>query len=250
MLIRKCFRPLLLATVLVSPWTVNAFNPTPLMRAAARGIVRDVEKLLAYGANINEKDYYGHTALMVSARFCHPTVVKLLLGKGANVDEKNNNGRTALMQVMLASRLTAEGRLRAAEVLLENGANVHEKDNNGDTALMMAIASDGLKDVDDRLRAAELLLKNGANVHEKNDSGDTALMMIISSNKLTEDDKLRTAEVLLKNGANVHEKNDSGWTALMKADITCPHKVVKLLLKASRAAPMKKDGLGVRPTPQ
>lgn len=55
-----------------------------------------VEILTAEGANVNAKEKYGFTALMLAAMEGHADMVKMLLSKGANVRARDNNGKTAL----------------------------------------------------------------------------------------------------------------------------------------------------------
>ena len=135
MLIRKYFMSFLLATVLVGPWAVNATrltkaaHVTPLTKAAERGDVKEVEKLLAKGAKVDEKDKGGETALMWAIGFCHPEVVKLLLANGAKVDEKSNKGETALIW---AARCADQ---KIVKLLLTKGAKIDARDNTGKSAL-------------------------------------------------------------------------------------------------------------------
>jgi ankyrin repeat protein len=67
------------------------------MTAAAEGRVSQVKSLLARGrgAEVNDKDKGGQTALMRAAANGHTAVVKLLLAKGAEVNEKDHDGQTA-----------------------------------------------------------------------------------------------------------------------------------------------------------
>jgi ankyrin repeat protein len=53
--------------------------------------------LLDKGADLEARDQYGATALIIAASEFRTELVKLLLGKGANVNTKDRNGWTALM---------------------------------------------------------------------------------------------------------------------------------------------------------
>ena len=55
--------------------------------------------------------------------------MELLLDKGANIDDKDNNGSTAL------TKAAFQGHKEIVELLLDKGANINEKDNYGSTAL-------------------------------------------------------------------------------------------------------------------
>ncbi len=49
------------------------------------------------GAEVDSKDEYGRTALMVAAGADNAKVVRLLLERGAEVNSKDKNDKTALM---------------------------------------------------------------------------------------------------------------------------------------------------------
>ena len=84
------------------------------------------------GANINEKNEYGMTALHLASRYGNLEIVKYLVEKGANINEKNERGLTAFW---FASR---NSHLEIVKYLIEKGANINEKDEDGMTALLFA----------------------------------------------------------------------------------------------------------------
>ena len=120
-----------------------------------------VQALLAKGADVNDKDSNGETALMWASRFGHLGVVQVLLAKGADVNAKMGNGRTALMVASsnafdwIYHLEHLDQRLDVVQALLAKGADVNAKDNDGATALMLA-SSSGLLDV------VQALLAKGA----------------------------------------------------------------------------------------
>ena len=59
-----------------------------LSKAARRGDIKRVETLLSEGANVNEKDQYGWTALHCSANNGHADVSNVLLENGASKRER------------------------------------------------------------------------------------------------------------------------------------------------------------------
>ena len=81
-----------------------------------------VQALVAKGANVNEKDKFGMTALMYVFAKGHFSIVQALLDAGANVNMKDKNGLTALM------RAAANGNTESVQALLAKGAKVNEKD--------------------------------------------------------------------------------------------------------------------------
>jgi hypothetical protein len=71
------------------------FFMSPLMNA-----VEDLEMvklLIAHGADVNQKNFRGATALMGAAAAGPPSVVKYLIEKGADVNARDKDGVTALM---------------------------------------------------------------------------------------------------------------------------------------------------------
>lgn len=51
-----------------------------------------VQLLLEHGADIEAKDGYGWTPLLLAAQKGHEAVVRLLLEKGANIEAKGRDG--------------------------------------------------------------------------------------------------------------------------------------------------------------
>lgn len=75
----------------------DAQQLTMLMRAAAKGDLKDVNTLLAKNADPSiQSSQHGITALMCAAYFGHLEVVKALVAKGAKIDQKDRNGGGAV----------------------------------------------------------------------------------------------------------------------------------------------------------
>ena len=105
--------------------------------AAWNGKREAAEILIAHGAAIAEPgltDQYGvaYTPLMGAACANHPELVALLLASGANLEQRNNHGATALMEA--AKRPCSD----TVRLLLSKGANVNAADPEGHTALIFA----------------------------------------------------------------------------------------------------------------
>ena len=90
------------------------------------------ETNLQNDADINIKNNYGVTALMLAARDGDLEKVKYI-ADFSDINSKDNNGRTALMTA------SVEGYLAIVKYLVEKGAYISIKNNNGRTALMMAL---------------------------------------------------------------------------------------------------------------
>jgi len=166
--------------------------------------------LLANGADVNQKDDFGRTALHWAVVYQKLDVVQLLVSHGANVNIKDQSGD---MPLHLAHENDSQ---KIINILTAAGA----KDDSGWTELMYAAAFGG------HVNSVRSLLKRGVAVNAKDAMGDTALI------HACEWDNAEVARVLIDHGADINATNNSGDTALITA-ITSPEHTncVKLLLK-------------------
>ena len=71
---------------------------TPLIKAAVKGRVSDIRRLIEAGAEVDARDgEYGWTALMYAAYEGHADAVRVLIEADAEVDARKDDGETALM---------------------------------------------------------------------------------------------------------------------------------------------------------
>ncbi len=189
---------------------------TPLMDAVKKNNVSEVQKFIKSGADVNEKDDYGETALHFAADMGAVDIAKILIQHGANVNAKDRNGSTPLMAASWASparhmkNKTEREKLfndeaEIVKLLLEHGALVDEKNVIGTTALMNAARS--------TLKIAMLLIKHGADVNAKDNNGGTALINAVNAGKPD------IVELLIKHKADVNAKNHDGETAIIMASL-------------------------------
>lgn len=86
------FLAIFLALASCAPININK----GLLGAAEKGEVSKVCTFLEKGADINVRDEYDRTPLMLAAYGGHTEVVKILLGSGADVNAEGKYGATAL----------------------------------------------------------------------------------------------------------------------------------------------------------
>lgn len=109
---------------------------SPLHLAATEGYVALAEELIVHGADLNSRDAWGRTPLMVSI-YAEPLaehypIVQLLISRGADINLIDKDGSTAL-------HVAGFGEPNIVAFLLANGADVDAQDNQGMTPLHNAV---------------------------------------------------------------------------------------------------------------
>jgi ankyrin repeat protein len=217
--------------------------------------------LLAAGADVEERDAAGRTALMVAAAGGLGDAIDLLLAAGASPAARDLHGRSALHHAALGADDTT-----AALALLEAGSAIDAPDDPGATPLALAVDR-GLAAVQDalveagaspaRLSAGQALLLAarrgeaervsallalGADPDARDLSGATALHWAAAGLP----GRVEVVEALLRAGATVDATDGAGVTALMR----CRHRpaVTRALLRAgadpNAATPAGRTPLG------
>jgi uncharacterized protein len=144
---------------------------TLLTYAASKGYTDIIRVLLKYGADIEQIDYMGLTALIWAVDNGHIDTVRFLLAnEGVEIGYINYRMvRTALMFA------ASNGHFDIVKILLDKGAEINAKGYGGETALMYA-AEKGHIDI------VKALLAKGAEINSKTDEGDTALTLASKNN--------------------------------------------------------------------
>ncbi len=141
-----------------------------LFDAVTAGDVAGVRGLLAAGADCNQRNGDGATALMLAAHAGNLDLVRILVAAGADVKAADERGWSALTKAVYNADLD-RGFADVAQVLIDAGANVEAPIGFGVRPLMLA-AGYG------ETAVVETLLRAGADVLARNDGGLTALMMV------------------------------------------------------------------------
>ena len=97
--------------------------------AALQGNIDAVRQHIKAGSDLNQKDAYGSSPLIIAITFGKTEVAKALIDAGADMKVKNNEGATPLH---IAAFLC---RTEIVEALLGKGADKNAKNNGGSTVL-------------------------------------------------------------------------------------------------------------------
>lgn len=167
---------------------------TRLHHAAIDGNVKEIEKLLAAGADIEAKGAFGYTPLLWAVEKNHPQALDALLKAGADVKAKGFY-QSALHIAAL------DGYIKIIDVLLKAGADIEVKDFLGQTPVYKAIDSDDTKILD-------LLLKKKADLKVKDIFGRTPLHVATLFNKVD------AVKLLIPKYTDIEDRDEKGQTAL------------------------------------
>lgn len=121
-------------------------QPELIRELVGRGRAREVERLLAQGADPNSRDSQGYTAAMHAASRGQSDVLHLLLGSGADPNARAADATTALHVA------SGAGRASSVDQLIAAGADMNTQDAVGNTPLMMAILAGSPAGVSSLLR--------------------------------------------------------------------------------------------------
>jgi ankyrin repeat protein len=171
-----------------------------------------IKSFIDSGANVNNRNRDGETALIMAVINGNIEIIKLLIAAGADVNARDRHEQTALI------RAAKKGYTEIVKLLLNAGANVYDKDIYGRTALIWAVPN-GHREI------VELLVAAGTvNISDK--YGCTPLIFA------AENGQTEIIKILLSAGANINARNNSKETALMLAAINYSTDTAMLLIDA------------------
>lgn len=138
------WKPLAAASLLFIAVTLQSCNDTKvkqgeqkevtapkqtLFEAAFLGKLDLVERHITAGTDLNQKDDFGSTALVIATTFGKKDVALALIAGGADLEAKGGDGSTVLHTAAFF------GRTEIVKSLLANGANIDARNNYNGTAL-------------------------------------------------------------------------------------------------------------------
>lgn len=179
---------------------LKASGATPLTIAAARGDEKEVRRLIAEGAPVDEEDEVGRTALKVAVEEGWVESARALLEAGAKL-----SGR-AVRDYALMAAAARNGDERMLDLLLKWKADVRGVNPGlrGMSAGHVAIANG-------REGALKVLLRAGLSPNQATAQGVTLLM------EAARRGHQECVRILLREGARLEEKDASGMSAALHA---------------------------------
>jgi len=145
-----------------NPNNTDFHGQTALFHAAKYGDVQTMSLLLRHNSSVTIRDKFGQTSLFYAASSGYPSKVKLLLEKGADVNARSGFGETPLMWAAFEYRgIAPRGVNPAVKLLLEAGANANSISNAGITALSCALDRNDFE-------TAKALIAAGARIDSSN----------------------------------------------------------------------------------
>lgn len=132
----------------------NTNLETALMKAVRNGHRDFVELLLQYNADLEIRNVYGETPLLI-ASITHDDMVRFLIEKGACVHVRDAEGRTPLMRSIFFKQYDL------IQLYINYGMDVNARDNFNKTALIYAVLSYPV-----HMQCIECLLDSGATIDD------------------------------------------------------------------------------------
>lgn len=173
------------------------------VRAACRGNIKRMGKLLGSGISREARDY----AFICAVQRKKFGAVKLLAGEGVDVNAVGSIKLTSLFKRVGLSHLTEIEPPCAEKVSVWHGRHLCTYEVNSPTTLLTGEAERG------KIAMLKLLIGYGASVDTHDEFGTTALMYAIRSGYT----KPGMVKFLLKEGANPNLQKPGGTTALITA---------------------------------
>lgn len=186
----------------------------PLIRAVQDEYTHQVMELLRRGADVDQAEDDGTTALHVAVLRNREDIIDQLLKAGANPNALNEHGENVLFLV------NDKDDNDLIKFVLQIGADINQVDRDGNTPLIRFANWDE----DDRLK---FFVDAGADLNVQNSDGNTALM--VAARKGNDS----AVKVLLAGGANPCMRNADGNTALELALLSEDDWTIELLRAAA-----------------
>uniref|UniRef100_K7EZL4 Ankyrin repeat domain 61 n=2 Tax=Pelodiscus sinensis TaxID=13735 RepID=K7EZL4_PELSI len=175
----ECLRILCEKGVQTDPEMDRDYKHSSLHLALYSGASQAISILIENGANIDDRNEFGKTALHIAAEHLNKEITETLITYGANINcTLPTSGKTAL-QLAVCTASSKAGRVLAADIdcirlLLMNGAEVNAQDCEGRAAIHNACLG-GRKEI------VELLLDYHADANTLTRHGQSPLFLFLQN---------------------------------------------------------------------
>jgi|GEM_PF-3753063 len=206
---------------------LDDFYVLPLHLAVIFNRQCSLEFLHKFGADLNQCDHIGCSALHIAVRNLRSELVSWLLDAGVKVNTRDTYDQTAFD---IAIDRGGDD-LTILTDLLAYGANIeHKNEHTKATALIVSVKNEEIQTV-------ELLLRHHANTQVYDEDGWMPLHCA------AEKGSIAILKCLLNNGATVFDETEDGISALVAAaEENKTETVVCLLDQGADISPLVKDG--------
>jgi ankyrin repeat protein len=201
---------------------------TPLMYASTGSLFADEEKVIAAfvaaKADLEAKNNFGQTALLLAAREGRTTQLDALIKAGAKVNAKDEDGWTAIMLGAF------NGQLGCVQSLIKANADVKVKTAEGWDGALLAI-SEG------HGSTARAIVEAGATIPKDGPGNTSPLIHAVYGGDL------EAVRLVLEGSPDLTATDSDKWSALeIAANNGYPQIVMELLRAGADAAAKDKDG--------
>jgi ankyrin repeat protein len=180
------------------PSFYDGANEYNLMIAASKGYIKEIDRLIKKGADINAETMEGCTPLVLAVSNNQPEAANLLIRYGSDV-----NKITAAYETPLLIAVKNQNE-EIAEALIRAGAEIDFSDIHDATALHYA-------SIYGYFQLVDMLLYYDASIDKKTTDGITPLTASIWAGNAD------VADLLIQHGANMESRDNEGFTPFLMA---------------------------------